>query len=130
MSYCRFSSDDFSCDVYVYEDVYGGWTTHVAANRVVIDRDALPPAPDFPDPLPQDADHPAWKVYFTRHRALLDALDSCERVPIGLPHDGDTFNDDTPGECATRLVGLRGMGYIVPQYAIDALRQEHLERHG
>jgi hypothetical protein len=35
MSYCRWSSNDFQCDVYVYEDVAGGWTTHVACNRVV-----------------------------------------------------------------------------------------------
>lgn len=29
MSYCRWSSDNFKCDVYVYADVSGGWTTHV-----------------------------------------------------------------------------------------------------
>lgn len=27
MAYCRWSTPD--CDVYVYEDVMGGWTTHV-----------------------------------------------------------------------------------------------------
>ena len=44
--------------------------------------------------------------------------------PIGLPCDGESFNDSTPGECADTLERLRGMGYIVPQYAIDALREE------
>lgn len=26
MSYCRWSTDDFKCDLYIYEDVAGGWT--------------------------------------------------------------------------------------------------------
>lgn len=30
MSYCRWSSDDFECDLYCYADVRGGYTTHVA----------------------------------------------------------------------------------------------------
>ena len=37
MSYCRFSSEDFSCDVYVYDDAMGGTTVHVAGNRYVGD---------------------------------------------------------------------------------------------
>lgn len=35
MSYCRWSCDDFECDLYCYSDVSGGWTIHVAANRHV-----------------------------------------------------------------------------------------------
>lgn len=31
MSYCRFSSEDYQCDVYAYADVAGGYTIHVAA---------------------------------------------------------------------------------------------------
>ena len=42
MSYCRWSSDDFQCDVYVYESVAGGFVTHVAANRVVFRMNCLP----------------------------------------------------------------------------------------
>ena len=43
---------------------------------------------------------------------------------IGLPEDGETFNDATAEECADRLEYLRALGYRVPQYAIDALREE------
>ena len=43
---------------------------------------------------------------------------------IGLPEDGETFNDATAGDCADRLEYLRALGYQVPQYAIDALREE------
>lgn len=33
MSYCRWSSDNFECDLYCYSDVNGGYTTHVAGRR-------------------------------------------------------------------------------------------------
>jgi hypothetical protein len=44
--------------------------------------------------------------------------------PIGLPHDGESFLDGSPSDCADRLEGLRALGYTVPQYAIDELREE------
>jgi hypothetical protein len=31
LSYCRWSSDNFRCELYCYQDTCGGWTTHVAA---------------------------------------------------------------------------------------------------
>lgn len=43
---------------------------------------------------------------------------------IGLPMDGKAFNDETAEACAGRLEALRTLGYRVPQYAIDALREE------
>lgn len=40
---------------------------------------------------------------------------------------GESFNDATPGECADRLERMRASGLNVPQYAIDALREEQRE---
>lgn len=54
-------------------------------------------------------------------------LEAADRIPIGLDHDGETFRDDTAGECADRLTELKAMGYNVPQRAIDALREEAAE---
>lgn len=34
MSYCRWSSMDYQCDLYIYDDVDGGLTVHVAAGRL------------------------------------------------------------------------------------------------
>jgi len=34
MSYCRFSSNNWDCDVYVYESGYVGFVTHVASRRI------------------------------------------------------------------------------------------------
>ena len=38
--------------------------------------------------------------------------------------DFKAYNDETPGDCANRLEYLRELGYKVPQYAVDALREE------
>lgn len=113
MSYCRWSSDDFQCDVYVYEDCAGGWTTHVAGRKHVLTK-KLPPHVDMSD----------IKKWMERDKKVSRILEKSKLVQIGLPYDGETFNDPTPGECADRLESLREIGYRVPQYAIDALIEE------
>jgi hypothetical protein len=146
MSYCRWSSMNWMCDVYVYEDCGGGWTTHVAGNRRVIQ-----PIPDILACRLMMALH-RWSgvywdkssrsmVYPMRVRGLI--YRACGRVamfwhnrvhmaslrliplrPIGLPHDGESFSDETPTGCADRLESLLAIGYKVPQGAIDALRSD------
>jgi len=146
MSYCRFSSLNMMCDVYVYQDCYGGWTTHVASARRVI-----PPIPSFlygqfmtrvhrwsgvtMNNATKEFDYPVrWRKHaykaWTRFAAWWHTYihgGSLKRIPmrkIGLPMDGKAFNDGTAEECAGRLEALRALGYRVPQYAIDALREE------
>lgn len=41
--------------------------------------------------------------------------------------DNDYYNELSPRACADRLESLREAGYVVPQYAIDALREEQSE---
>jgi hypothetical protein len=143
MSYCRWSSDNFMCDVYVYEDVCGGWTTHVAGNRTII-----APVPEFPwrwlPRLGAEWDHKARRMRYPSrwHAALAHCIYTfatwanrphhwslrwLPRRAIGLPHDGDSFNDPSPGDCADRLESLRDMGYRVPVRAILALRSEQAD---
>lgn len=112
MSYCRWSSDGHQCDVYTYADTSGGYTTHVAGKR------RPKRAPDL-DPSSEES----FKASYAAYRAVLDDPLN-EPVPIGLPADGVTFNDPTAKACADRLLWLRGLGYNVPQYAIDALLEE------
>jgi hypothetical protein len=122
VSYCRFSSDDFRSDVYVYADSGGGWTTNVAGNRLVFDQ-PLPPEVE----LPTNSDGERFAAWAERHRIVRSMIDRAERVYIGLPYDGECFNDPSPGACADRLEMLQRAGYTVPQYAIDALRDEDRE---
>jgi hypothetical protein len=149
MSYCRWSSDHFDCDVYVYEDVSGGWTTHVAGRR------RRNPLPDeiramYPDDW-RDADavdrymaaqaaaeawlitqpHDEYVMNYAQpdgttkpgvYRSLKDS-EYFDLAEIG-PEAGTTANHPSPGECADYLEMLKGKGFNVPQYAIDALREE------
>lgn len=117
MSYCRWSSDDFWCDVYVYEDLTSCYTIHVACNRVVGD---IPKTAHLSsrDTIP---------AFMEAHKAQMAFLETAEREPIGLPHDGATFIYGLPEEAAHKLEELRDMGYHVPEYAIRELREDSNE---
>lgn len=127
MSYARWSTDDFKCDLYIYEDVSGGWTIHVAGNRTVWLVD-LPEEEPF---TPGDGD--SYLRYFARHRKVLDMLDeqydgiNFKREPIDLPHAGESFNLDSPGKTADAVAMLRDLGYSVPYEVIDELRAEQAD---
>lgn len=114
MSYCRFSDDPRS-DVYVYADVSGGFTTHVARSRTVFPM-PLPPAVPF---IPERR-----REWLHRRDTVSDLRARASRVAIGLPHDGASFNHDTPDECADHLEHLAAIGYVVPRHAIEDLRRE------
>lgn len=126
MSYCRWSSDNGRCDVYVYEDASGGWTTHVAARRRLFA--AIPALPiswagkgdDWKGRLMRRLW--AWSYQFNMWMVGLIPLRDTK-----LPYNGATFNDPTPLACAVRLIELRRIGYNVPQRAIDALVEEHAQ---
>lgn len=118
MSYCRFSSDDFQCDVYVYESCEGGFMTHIAGTRYIF-REPLPDPVPF---APPDLDR-----WLDRHRKVSEMVEAADRSPIDLPEAGTTVWDSTAEECAATLVRLREAGFRVPQYAIDALLEEAAE---
>lgn len=119
MSYCRWSTDDFQCDLYIYEDVYGGWTIHVAGNRVV-----------YTEPLPEpieltDSNFDDW---WARRKIVDEMVSRAEREPIGLPHDGARFNEPTAADAADRVRELRALGYKCPDDVEQALREEGCDR--
>jgi len=93
MSYCRWSSDDFRCDLYCYADIGGGYTTYVAKVRFL------------------GADH-------------------SQTVAIGLPHDGETFNDPDLPSLLTRIMSLVALGYHAPAYTIQRIRAEIAAQEG
>jgi hypothetical protein len=132
MSYCRFSSDDFRCDVYAYEHVDGGFVTHVAGNKT---RGYIPRVLPLPNYQLKDAAsalkrlrYGVWfRLWMWSYHLQSFYLEHAPRRALGLPHDGETFDDESAEACADRLVYLRQCGYRVPQYAIDNLRQESME---
>lgn len=119
VSWCRWSSNDFGCDLYLYESEQG-FEVNLATSRVVY-REALP-AP-VPAGLGMDVD-----AFLNRHQQVSNMLEDADRVPIGLPFDGRSWTFDTPGETADKLVELAEIGYRFPRTIIDDLREEQVER--
>lgn len=127
MSYCRWSTNDFQCDIYCYEYVYGGYTTHVAGNRVIFP-EPLPPAIPWPEPgAPKDVIE-KWSVeYSARQTAVMETIRKAERTPIELPYVGETFNDPDLESFLARLLELKRVGYIFPDDVIETVREELAE---
>lgn len=125
MSYCRWSSDNGYCDVYVYEDVHGGWTTHVCTMRHPSGRPNGYLA-EFGRQITAGGDIDQDKLETARTAQQdWDALNPATKIDHAAA--GESYNHDTPGECADRLEWLRGEGFHVPQYAVDTLREEDIE---
>lgn len=115
MSYCRFSSDNWKSDCYSYESDHG-FITHVACFRHVGD---IPP---MADPTAVDVE-----TFAASYRAHMDAVAATTKVPIGLPADGENYCDMTLADLAERLLWLRGLGYHVPESALEEIRAEMAE---
>jgi len=111
MSYCRFSSDGFMCDVYVYADSGGGYTVHVASNR--IDKQA-----------PEIAWLAGAEIFKQTYAAHKKHMDTVTRSPLKSEHAGKTYNLETAEDMAGLLLELRDSGLNVPQDAIDSLMME------
>lgn len=131
MSYCRWSSDDYTCDVYVYESFGDVWVTHVANRRWVSTTELPEPVELIP------GDEARLTAWFERHRLVLDRhgdpehghwLELTEHVgPDGAEDVGASFEHETPGECAANLQRLASLGFNVPQGVIADLLEERSE---
>lgn len=109
MSYCRWSSDNFKCDLYVYKHVNGGWTTHVINNRLKVSEEE-------------------YARYIDKMLAEGNAslAEECFE-PLNLPHAGETFSDPTLEALKERLLYLRGLGYRFPDYVLERIDREITE---
>lgn len=116
MSYCRWSSDGFRCDLYCYEDVNGGFTTHVASSRYP---EGGPEAPSMQDIIDGDG-----SAYAAKRAAWSAWRDGVDMVPIGLPFDGSSFNDPDLSSFLARIEGLKSAGYRVPDYVAESIREQ------
>lgn len=126
MSYCRFSSDDYQSDVYVYESAHLDepvWVVHVAQRRWVF-HEPLPPEVD----MTQDID--AWLRRRQEVSAQIDDTSRGHWIELPEPVEGSAHELDSPGECADLLESLAGQGFHVPEGVIDELRTEQASLAG
>lgn len=113
MSFCRWSSMDFNCDLYCYESETC-YVTHVAASRVVGD------IPKVDSSLFLDNTEENLQKFLVQQRAQFDFLDTAKREPIGLKYDGQTFYDNKEN-FLKRLEVLREEGYNFPEITEEDL---------
>lgn len=141
MAICRWSSDDFACDFYIYQDAsFGGITMWIAGNHSNIDRDSLPGWPTWDaEKFPfetLDAESPEWKEYCRQWMAHKDALramlDSCEREVIDHEYAGGHFRFETPDEVVEFLEKeiIPTGKFNVPEWLIPDLKEWELIQDG
>lgn len=87
---------------------------HIAGNRVVGD------IPKTEHLFERDT----LDEFFEAHKKQMAFLETAEREPIGLPHDGESFVLDSAQQAAEKLKELKAIGYRVPDYAIKKLEDE------
>lgn len=101
------------CGVYVYESCDGGFATHVASKRVM---------GPIPKVSPYDTVPPEQWIEESRYQYKW--VHEAPRVPIGLPEDGKTFQDDTLEQLLDRLQMLRKWGYHIPENVFTCLQED------
>lgn len=112
MSYCRFSTDDFRCDLYCYVSG-GGYVTMVAHSRHV-----------FAEPLPRRVSMDSTARYLARDEKVMKMVENAKLVPIGLKYDGQSFVDQNLEDFLVTLRMLKKAGYRFPKYLIPSVKRE------
>lgn len=116
MSYCRWSTDDYQCDVYAYADVNGGISVHVAASRYV-----------FNEPLPDKVSWEDVPAFVAREKKLMQMIDKAHMEPIGLEYDGQCFFNLSQEDAAALIDKLTALGYRVPSYVAQDIWEDEVE---
>ena len=111
MIYCRWSSDNYQCDLYCYSDATGVITTHVAPSRLV----------KTPPPIP-DIHVMNINQYLNAYEKHNEFMRTTKKVPIGLPHDGQKFDDNGEVTFIQTLAYLKVIGYRFPANLIPMLQ--------
>lgn len=113
MSYCRWSTDDHMCDLYVYDSVSGGISIHVAGNRLI-----------YKEPLPEPVSYLDIDSFIARHAKINQMIGEADRVNIDLPYAGESMDGLSNDEAIELLIELRHLGYRFPEHVIGMIQEE------
>jgi len=116
--FCRWSDDEFCCDLFCCKD-NAGYVTRVATLKYVFD--GLLPK------IEGDGPYVADKVA-RQMKARDECFEKAEKVSRGLPFDGMTFVDEDLLSFRERLVKLREAGYRFPDRVFALSDNEMRER--
>ena len=69
--------------------------------------------------------------WMQQHKDLMEWMETAQHEPIGLAHDGETFNDPDLQSFKDRLLSLRAEGYSFPDGVLEVVDDEIAEAaHG
>lgn len=111
MSYCRFSSDNWMCDVYVYESERG-YEVHVSNNRYITPIPKLPKYNESPE------------KWFEAYQEQMKVLDNAKTEKIGGIFDGKDFCLDSLTSLREKLKEIKNAGYNVPDFVFTSIEEE------
>lgn len=112
MSYCRFSTDDYQCDVYAYDDCMGGITIHVAGTRYVFTEDLPPRVPFTTENL---------EAWMERNNKVMAMVEVAGREKIEAKHAGKDYYGLDQDSAAALMEELKSLGYKFPDDVIEAM---------
>ena len=121
MSYCRFSSDGFKSDVYLYGSVDNDYVLHVASSRIKnID--------ELSKNLDLKIEKDNIKSFMKQYTKLLQKINKhAIHENINGKYDGQIFSFKTSKETIKMLKTLKKEGYHVPKNVFKMLKEESLE---
>lgn len=79
--------------------------------------------------LKQPENKETLEAFAAAEKAKSEWLQKCERKPIGLKYDGESFTCETLEKFKDTLLMLRAEGYIFPDYVLDDIDYEMNERN-
>ncbi len=109
MSYCRWSCDNFKCDLYCYESV-DGYVIHVASMK-------------YKNPI-IPLDYTDGKTLSESYQKQMKEQLNGPIEDIGLPCDGQDFILGELEGFKEKLLELRKMGYHFPNYVLEQVERE------
>ena len=115
MSYCRWSSDNWQCDIYCYESDQG-YVIHVAGVR-----------PEMPK---TKIDYSCAESMVKTFKAQMQEIEDGERIPLkDYPSAGESYCLSTLQELMDKLLELQEEGLNVPGYVFDTIAEEMAEEN-
>lgn len=117
MSYCRWSSDNFKCDVYAYESDFG-YEIHIASNRIV----GIPPETNYD--LLKSGSEIDLQLFVDQEKKRSEWLKNCEREEINLPLVGESFTMPDLESFLFKMIEIKEIGYHIPDWVFNEIKEE------
>lgn len=117
MSYCRWSSDNFSCDIYAYESDQG-FVIHICGGRYKGD------IPKVDMSFLENNTPENVQKYIDSSKKQSKHLKKYGTEPINLPLAGESFTFPDLQSFYDKMIELKNIGYVIPDRVFEIIKAE------